>query len=653
MSYIIGVSSGWWAIARNQELLGLASKMGSVATYGVNFVQVDFESVAEFQEPDVVKNIIRLLDTLQIDWGMHGEIGEGLALESALEVVWRQSHRRLNQYLDTIYYKFFIEEKELLKRKSKETGKNLKDYLPKYIAFHASNLPTISMLVERYRYAGHITVDINGNPNWLNFLEKEEDPELKEAKRRTKKWIADSKLLYFIIAREGAIPSFSLQELEKKIEERYIVSRMEEEIEKWIKEQGDRKISEEEIRKKKEEIGRKIEEEIQKDREKIEEAAWKFFEEGVSLRFSAGAITFEEIAYLIIARYLYEARNSPKEPLWRYFFGEKTWEEVEKDMGIKFFDVERGEIRLPDDIVAMVAARYIIGHFENPNKEEFILETKRNLTKVDENDKYEFDKFLRLTPFSKLHKLGIKIVFENPEISRHGEEGLHRLSRAADIFRMVLYGDRLSRMVCKRENVEENKEPILGIVFDQEHYLHNNMDPLKEIERLGDVANSLGFKDIGQYLIVFHAGAPKPYHPAHEPIDIGSEAQYWIYKYLYELRKLGFGKNNNVGLVIFERGGARGAQVPSQYIGQSAAALRIIVDYLQKEVKPEELPMEFYGVNSKEILSYERQLAIIKEHFMDPLKGVLRVPEETYTFLGKKAIEKGKRPDEWAKEELK
>ncbi|MFH7880829.1 MAG: hypothetical protein QXI09_02360 [Candidatus Aenigmatarchaeota archaeon] len=632
MSYIIGVSSGWWSIARSGELLGLASKIGSTATYGVNFVQVDFESISEFQEPDVIKNIARLLDTLQIDWGMHGEIGEGMALESALEIVWKQSHRRLHQYLDLIYYKFFIEEKEFLERKARESGKKIRDYLPKYIVFHASNLPTISMVVERYRYAGHITVDINGNPNWIQFFEKEEDPQLKEAKLNTKKWVFNSNLLYFIIARETGIAFFSIKEIKRRIIEWYIAE---------VGDEGIRKLAE--GASSMEEIEKKIE-------EKMEEISWKFFEEAASLRFTKGAITYEEIAYLIIARYLYEARNSPKEPLWRYYFGNKSWEEVEKELGIKFFDKEKGEVRLPDEIVAMVASRYIIGHFMNKNKEEFIIEAKRTLNRTG-NINGKLESFLNLTPFSKLHKLGIKIVFENPEISRAGEEGLHRLARAVDIFRMVKCGDEISREICRKENVEESKEPVLGIVFDQEHYLHNNMDPLKEIEHLRIFVSKEGF-DAGKYLVVFHVGSPKPYHPAHEPIDIGSEAQYWIYKYAYELRKIGFGKNN-LGILVFERGGARGGQVPAQYIGQSAAALRIVVEYLEKEVKPEELPLEFYGISSSEILSYERQLAIVKEHFFDPLRGTLRVPEESHTFLGKKAIEKGKRPEEWKKEELK
>ncbi|MGC8993500.1 MAG: hypothetical protein ACP5JK_01865 [Candidatus Aenigmatarchaeota archaeon] len=622
MSYKIGVSSGWWRIARSEELLGLARKIGSTATYGVNFVQLDFESIAEFQEPEVVKNIKRMITTLQIDWGIHGEIGEMMALESALEVVWNHSHRRLHQYLDSIFYKFFVEE-------------NLGEYVPKYLLFHASNLPTIAMIVERFRYAGQLTVDIYGNTNWISFIEKEE---------KLKKWIENSDLLYILIARESALGFRNVEDVKNHvinaIREKY-AREMEKRIQQLINE-GKSKDEAVEI------LEREIEEEIKNN---LPLHAWEFFKEVTKIRFVEGAITYEDIAYLIVARYLFEKRNDPKEPLWKMFFPEFTeedgWEKLEKNFKIKFFDKEKGEVRLPSEIVAIVSARYILGHFSQKNKEEFIAEGKKVFLTNEEEKNKEMEEFMNKTPFEKIIEINrrisrkkgegiyFRVVFENPEITREGEEGLQRLIHFSDIYRMVKAAHMIAGFPC------------LGIVFDQEHYLHNNLDPLKEIEDIKKITN-----DVGDYLLVFHVGAPKPYHPAHEPIDIGSEAQYWIYKYAYELRKLGFGKNRE-GIFIFERGGARGGQVPAQFIGQSAAALRIIVEYLEKNVEPEKLPPDFYGVSSREILSEERQLAIIKEHFFDPLKGMLQVPEEEYTFLGEKAIEKGKRPEEWKKEELR
>jgi hypothetical protein len=631
MSYKIGVSSGWWGIAKSEELLGLARKIGSTATYGVNFVQVDFESVAEFQEPDIVKNIKRLIDTLQVDWGMHGEIGEMMALESALEILWRHSHRRLHQYLDTIYLKFWVEG-------------DYREYIPRYIVFHASNTLTIAMIVERYRYAGQMTVTPFGDANWAEFISKN---------KGLKEWVEKSNLLYFLIGKESALGFVSIEEIKDRV---FTWVREKKETQEKIKKRMNELIKEGKSPEEAEEIARReVSEEIRKEEAKY---AWEFFRDITRLRFAEGSITFEDIAYLIVARYLFEERNNPNEPLWNLFFPnystESGWEKLEEDlMGkeVKFFDVKKGEVRLPPQIVALVAARYVLGHFTEKNKEEFIAEERRQLERILSKEKLKEieEKFLKKTPFEKLailnnliaEKIGkgkrkLMILFENPELKTAGEEGLQRLIHAIDIYRMVKAAEQIA------------KDVYLGMVFDQEHYLHNNLDPINEIKGLKDEA-----KDLGKFLLVFHVGAPKPYHPAHEPIDIGSEAQYWIYKYAFELRKLGFGVKENEGIFIFERGGARGGQYPAQFIGQSAAALRIIVNFLEKDVEPEKLPLEFYGVSSQEILSEERQLAIVKEHFFDPLKGLLQVPEEEYTFLGSKAIEKGKRPEEWKKEELR
>jgi hypothetical protein len=628
MSYKIGVSSGWWSIAKSGELLGLASKIGSTATYGVNFVQVDFESIAEFQEPDVIKNIKRAIDILQVDWGMHGEIGENMALESALEVVWKHSHRRLHQYLDTIFLKFCFEG-------------DYREYIPRYIVFHASNLPTIAMIVERYRYSGQITVTPSGDVNWINFIESNEE---------LKKWMEDSNMLYFLIGKESGLGFVSIDEIKNRIvdwamsEDEELKERIEKRIKEKVEELRKSGAIEDQIREAVTNESNRIKEEVLKD---IGKYGWKFFKNITKLRFAEGAITYEDIAYLIVARYLYEERDNPNERLWKLFFKDKKWEDLENEFGVKFFD-ENGEVRLPPKIVALVAARYIIGHFTEKNKEEFILEQKILLEKIFGEEKVkDIEKFfLKKTPFEKLEiinkiasektKRKFMIVFENPEITRAGEEGLQRLIHAVDIYLMVKAAEEISNGT------------YLGMVFDAEHYLHNNLDPLNEIKNLQQEA-----KDVGRFLIVFHVGSPKPYHPAHEPIDIGSEAQYWIYKYSFELRKIGFGVSDNEGIFIFERGSARGGQYPAQFIGQSAAALRIIVEFLEKDVEPEKLPLDFYGISPKEILSEERQLAIIKEHFFDPLKGLLQLPEEEYTFLGSKAIEKGKRPDEWKEEELR
>ncbi|MBI2972016.1 MAG: hypothetical protein HYY37_06350 [Candidatus Aenigmarchaeota archaeon] len=96
MPYKVGISSGWWSIAKDPALLGLPIKAGGYgATSGVQFNQLDLEGVIEFVEPQLKKQIERMQRELGIELGLHGEIGEHAALESAERRIWELSHERL------------------------------------------------------------------------------------------------------------------------------------------------------------------------------------------------------------------------------------------------------------------------------------------------------------------------------------------------------------------------------------------------------------------------------------------------------------------------------------------------------------------------------------------------------------------------------
>ncbi len=95
MPYKIGISSGWWGIAKDPNLLGLATKAGSFgATAGVQFNQVDLDTILEFLEPDLKQWLTRTVKELGIEVGLHGEVREIVALESAERKYWEQSHDR-------------------------------------------------------------------------------------------------------------------------------------------------------------------------------------------------------------------------------------------------------------------------------------------------------------------------------------------------------------------------------------------------------------------------------------------------------------------------------------------------------------------------------------------------------------------------------
>jgi len=145
MAYQIGVSSGWWNIARDPALLGLAAKVGFIATAGVTFNQVDVETISEFLEPKMRENVLRVKKELGLKIGMHAEIGENSAMESAERRVWEQAHIRLV-----------------------ETVKNAVDLGVIYINLHLSSLPILQFEEARimpFGYQYHV-VGPDGAPLW-------------------------------------------------------------------------------------------------------------------------------------------------------------------------------------------------------------------------------------------------------------------------------------------------------------------------------------------------------------------------------------------------------------------------------------------------------------------------------------------------------
>jgi sugar phosphate isomerase/epimerase len=96
MDYKVGISTGFWNVRRDPSLLGLATKIAGLgATGGIKFVQIDLETIAEFFEPDVKKEIERMKQKLGMYAGLHGEIGQIMALDSAEKNIWDQTHNRL------------------------------------------------------------------------------------------------------------------------------------------------------------------------------------------------------------------------------------------------------------------------------------------------------------------------------------------------------------------------------------------------------------------------------------------------------------------------------------------------------------------------------------------------------------------------------
>ncbi|MBI5398756.1 hypothetical protein HZB03_04800 [Candidatus Woesearchaeota archaeon] len=221
-----------------------------------------------------------------------------------------------------------------------------------------------------------------------------------------------------------------------------------------------------------------------------------------------------------------------------------------------------------------------------------------------------------------LVRKNIHLLLETPE-GPEGKEGLYRLFDPLHAYYAV------KNMNC----------PNVRLTLDFEHMLSHKIDPDVKIKQLPG--------DFGRYVYLFHLGTPIPYFgTAHIPIARGSRSQEILYRWIYAIKKKGF----DSGYIIFERGGGRsgGGKTSQEVMEDSVLALRQIAKYLDKDVPPEQLPLEFYGVSEMNEDVYKRQLVAIRDHAWDPLKGVLQIPEEEHTFLSGAAV-KANKAEEWKK----
>jgi len=305
----------------------------------------------------------------------------------------------------------------------------------------------------------------------------------------------------------------------------------------------------------------------------------------------------ERLPYYIIAKYM----EITKDPLWKnivdasikYFskLEGKTTDEWLKSRKIKNISMDDDNFVKEYKIwVPAVAAKYIWGHFNRDNGK------LKNLAK----------------------KYNIIIAFE----TAMGEEERMRLANPLHLYYLV-------------KELGEN----FSIALDLEHILGANINP--------EIALDLLPEDAGKFIRLIHTGHPSPLQPAHLRIGLGSEEQIYLYKIYYKLRKKGMGVENDC-YIIFERGEETEFQ-------ESIQALRLIKEFLEKDVEPEIASRDpkFFGFDIGEFKSLERQRAIIREHAFDPLAGLIVAREETHGELGRLALEKGKRPEEWLKERYK
>ena len=614
MAYVIGVSSGIFAAvpeAEKIQYVGPAKKAQYCITKGVQFVQIDLESVAEFQTPNLKEDMKKIREKLGVRFAIHSEtkaFGVEIAeLDSAIETDYKFGHRRIKDILE----------------KAGEIGSE-------YVLIHSSESTPIRFLERTLQPA--ILVDFWGKP-LDKFIEKN---------TFLRDWLiggGEEKVIGALIEAYDELGDEKESINKEKIEEKFKEKNIKPPNYIWRELIGGRDISRyfaeilrDRIRSEvmyrvgvtgkvhykdlSPEEKRRVDERIRFEIERIVKDMIKYFIDltrSRSLHYGP-----ERFAYWLVAKWM----EKTDDPLWEpminatieYFAKAegKTVEEWVRSKGVrKVFDLEKKkEVWSIDDDnfreldylwVPCVSAKYIWGHLMQDGT------TYEDLKKI-------------------LRKFKMPLILETPMAHRGIEEWL-RFPNPLQMYFLV------------KEVNEKVGFECLAIAMDFEHMLSIKLDPEKVIEALPEGA--------GRYVRVLHVGYPSALAPAHIPIPLGSEQQVWLYKMLFKLRKKGFGLDPKVDhYIVFERGGG------PDPIKQSIIALRKIVECLEKEIPPEKLPPEFYGIATGEIASEERQLAIIKAHAFDPLKGLLMVPEEEHGFLGKAAVEKGK-AEIWKKEELR
>lgn len=388
-------------------------------------------------------------------------------------------------------------------------------------------------------------------------------------------------------------------------------------------------------------------------RRELREALSKEIREKISDRWYEEELrggTLDDV-YIIMAHYLFLTKDSLWEEMIKIYDNvvnyhpDLKYNPDDMDWLLKIWDRAQTvptewSLKFKEFYYGVVAAKYLQGHIikaiEWMNDEKAGLKKiiKEELAAIVKDDKLRMEEEKKLFEVLK----NMKICFENPDARNAELGGRYMLWHPKQIYLAVKH----TRKELEKKPETKSHSDKIFMIIDWEHVATQGVDPFHEADDFVFSMKKLGDNNAGQLIIGIHANYPSPLQP-HKPIEIADRPV--IYNLLYKIREIGLGKTHMTYL-LFERGGGE-----NPFKG-SIIALRAIANELEKDTKPDELPPTFYGL-PEGTGDYARQRVIIREHAVDPLKGMLKVPEEDYTFLGTAAIKGGKRPEEWKKEELK
>ena len=647
MSYVVGISSGWYKIGKDPNLLGFGPKIGSfAATVGAQFNQVDIDTVLEFIEPDIISYVNTVKEKLSMDVGLHGEIGEYAAFESAEKIIWDQSHSRMIQTMvgaSKIKFKYVnwhLSSTLQLNRREREIrpfGHTYQVVSPEGTSFGEwvidnINEPGAKMLKE-FMFRDDNLFDNQILGSILNEKSKQIENEVEEITKDLKNIVNEKSKKIKIIIKEIN----ELLRRENLDSDRINLDR-DRDSNQWVENfnsnsknieflKENLEINEERLRELNSALSEIFKINVPKefkilDKYKIqnedgeiinlfpsgllEAKTNEFYEYYLNLwkdtAFTKYILPNGEIdAYLFVGIYMI----GNNDPLW------------EKIVGRKYMtgpgDSLKAYVEKPVQFNAAVAAKYLQKHFGMKN----ILHKNHPMNEKSIVDFCE--------------EKDIKLLFECPQ-SGEGVEGLSRFFHPIHSYHFVKSMNSPAVMQC--------------IDFEQEMGQGTDLDFLFDDSKKDDIKTEPLPADFGSNVYLLHLGTPIPYFgTAHIPIALAERGSDAIYRWIYNLRMRGY----KDGIIIFERGAGRGSgQNHFQIFEYAIFMLRQMVKYLNKDVAPKDLPPEFFGMDEKNKEIYSRQLILIREHAWDPLEGLLKIPEEKHTFLGNNAVESGK-AQQWDK----
>ncbi len=278
----------------------------------------------------------------------------------------------------------------------------------------------------------------------------------------------------------------------------------------------------------------------------------------------------------------------------------RSWNKAEKENDREFKEF----------FYAVVGAKFLEGHLASL---------------LDWVNKEYIPKELKEDPVRQEIAKKLQITIEIPDARDPKYAGRYMLSHPKQIYSAV----KTTRKVLKTDRI--------WMTIDNEHLATQGYDPWVEGEKM-----LKGYPEFGKMVLSVHCTYPTPLH-SHYPIELG---QTEVYQLLWFIRQAGGGKDDNHRIyLIFERGGG------DDPFRQSVDALKIMAKFLHQDVPPDELPLEFYGLE-KTAFDERRQSQIMMDHRFDVLKDLFEVPEEEWGLLSTAAVKKGKK-EIFKKEELR